>query len=128
MREKKSKAQNLLYNYPKCYDIVFDHDVSSKTAFARNKSAQDEKQIAWRISEVRATENGHTRTMRHRTREAFPTPLFLEAPARLSGVLEPVAWSADFDLKHPYDDEPSTKSCISVYRRPQDLEIGSGDK
>lgn len=273
MGEWKSITANNLYNLPEYYDIIFDRDVSSETAFlnaiferycdcplrsyldllcgpgyhardmsrqgvdaigldaspemiafARNKSARDEKQVEWRVGDVRdfeinrpvdmaaclfdsidgllsiddfvrhfqavakalkpdglyvigkmhprdtpiigygplryrksrdgkivaldwavdvksdtrtqtaeillelrVTENGHTRTIRHRIRESFPTPLFLEATARLSGVLEPIAWYGDFDLNQPYDDSPSSKHCISIYRRPQGLETDDGD-
>lgn len=85
-------------------------------------------QTAEVLLKLRVTENGHTQTMHHRTREAFPTPPFLEATARLSEALEPVAWFGDFDLKQPYDDTPSSQHCISIYRRPQGLEFGDGDK
>jgi len=85
-------------------------------------------QTAEILMELRVTENGRTRTMRHRIRESFPTPPFLEAVARLSGVLEPIAWYGDFDLKQPYDDSQSSKHCISIYRRPRAPETHDGDR
>lgn len=84
-------------------------------------------QTAEVLLKLHITENGHTQTICHRTREFFPTPIFLEATARLSGALEPTAWYGDFDLKRPYDDSPCSKHCISIYRRPPGLEIADGD-
>jgi len=77
-------------------------------------------QTAEVLLELRVTENDHTKIMQHWTRESFATPTFLEAVARLSGALEPIAWYGDFNLGHPYDDSPSSQHCISVYRRSRE--------
>jgi len=135
MVEWKSKTVNNLYNLSECYD-VFDKMHPQDTSIVgygpfRYRKSRDSKNIAldWAVdvksdihtqtAELRVTEDGHTRTMRHHIRESFPASPFLETVAYISGVLEPIAWYVDFDLKQAYDDSPSSNHCISIYRRPR---------
>lgn len=67
---------------------------------------------------VRVEENGVEHEYRHRTVESFATPLFLDAMARLSGVLEAFEWYGGFRVDQPYDDSPRSSYCITVFRKP----------
>jgi len=66
---------------------------------------------------VRVEDDGARTEHRHRTVESFATPIFLAATARLSAVLEPVAWYGAFRLDQPYDDSPASTHCITVFRK-----------
>lgn len=66
---------------------------------------------------IRVNEEGIAQEFRHQTVESFATPMFLKAIARLSGMLEPIAWHGDFRLDQAYDDSPASQHCISVYRK-----------
>ena len=66
---------------------------------------------------IRVEENGGRSVLRHRTVESFATPPFLVAASRLSGALEPFAWSGAYRLDRPYDDSPASTNCISLFRR-----------
>jgi SAM-dependent methyltransferase len=66
---------------------------------------------------VRIEEGGRSSVHRHRTVESFATPPFLDAVARLSGALEPIAWYGAYRLDQPYDDTPASTNCITVLRR-----------
>lgn len=67
---------------------------------------------------LRVRERGAEQEYRHRTRESFSTPLFLQAIGRLSGAFEPWHWFGDYRLDQAYDDSPASPYCISVWRRP----------
>jgi SAM-dependent methyltransferase len=74
---------------------------------------------------IQVNDDGTENVYRHRTVESFATPLFLNAAARLSGVLEAFEWYGDYRLDQPYDDSLASSHCVSVFRKLASARIQS---
>lgn len=67
--------------------------------------------------EIEIDDHGHKTTLRDSATERLFLPNDLRLLAKMSGVLEPVAWFGDYNVEQPLDYSPNASRAIVVYRK-----------